>query len=38
VPQEVNLLTDPSAKVTVRVAGPPPAEPAQDQAGGESGG
>jgi hypothetical protein len=38
VPEEVSLLTDTSATVTVKVTAPQPAEPAQDEAGGESGG
>jgi len=38
VPQEVNLLSDPSAKVTVKVAGPQSAAPPQDEAGGQTGG
>jgi len=38
VPQEVNLLADPSAMVTVKVTAPQPAAPPQDEAGGQSGG
>jgi YbbR domain-containing protein len=38
VPEEVNLLSDPSAMVTVKVTVPQPAAPPQDEAAGQSGG
>jgi len=38
VPEEVNLLSDPSAMVTVKVTAPQPAAPPQDEAADQSGG